>query len=178
MVVMPGQVERRLHVVTVRCISDRRVARELRSRVLKVGEPVGTATITFASGDAATLTYSVRGASGVKSLQRQIFATPGTIAGNFAGLWWGGVTQNGWGFSIHQQGGTLFNVWYTYDAAGTAVWYVMPGGTWLNPRIFSGPLYRTRGSHGPDGVYPARSSWNSRHHDPRPRPREHGYIPT
>jgi len=113
---------------------------------LNVGAPVGSATITFSGSDAATLAYSVRGASGTKSLQKQIFATSGTIAGNFAGLWWGGPTQNGWGFSIHQQGGTLFNVWYTYDASGTAVWYVMPGGSWITPRVYSGPLYRTRGS--------------------------------
>jgi hypothetical protein len=124
---------------------------------LDVGAPVGAATITFSGSDAASLTYSVRGASGTKSLQKQIFATSGTIAGNFAGLWWGGAPQNGWGLSIHQQGGTLFNVWYTYDATGTAVWYVMPGGSWIAPRVYSGPLYRTRGSPWAGRVYdPAR----------------------
>jgi hypothetical protein len=120
---------------------------------LNVDAPVGAATITFSGSDAASLTYSVRGATGTKSLQKQIFATSGSIAGNFAGLWWGGATQNGWGLSIHQQGGTLFNVWYTYDATGTAVWYVMSGGSWITPRVYSGPLYRTRGSPWAGRVY-------------------------
>jgi hypothetical protein len=124
---------------------------------LNVGAPVGAATITFSGSDAASLTYSVRGTSGTKSLQKQIFATSAAIAGNYAGLWWGGATQNGWGLSIHQQGGVLFNVWYTYDATGTAVWYVMPGGSWIAPRVYSGPLYRTRGSPWAGRAYdPAR----------------------
>jgi hypothetical protein len=120
---------------------------------LNVGGPVGAATLTFSSKDSATLVYTVRGASGTKTLQRQVFDTTGTIAGNFAGLWWGGAAQNGWGLSIAQQGDTLFNVWYTYDAAGHAAWYVMPGGSWITPRTYSGPLYRTRGSRWADRTY-------------------------
>lgn len=113
---------------------------------LHVGDPVGTATLTFTASDAATLSYTVRGASGTKTLQKQAFGGLPAIPEKLAGLWWGGPAQSGWGLSIHQQGGTLFNVWYTYDVAGAAVWYVMPGGSWIRPRLYSGPIYRTRGS--------------------------------
>lgn len=120
---------------------------------LKVGEAVGSAAITFTADDAATLSYSVRGASGTKAMQKQSFGASPAIPEKLAGLWWGGSPQNGWGLSIHQQGGTLFNVWYTYDTAGTPVWYVMPGGSWIRPRVYSGPLYRTRGSPWAGRVY-------------------------
>ena len=114
---------------------------------LRVGEAVGTATLTFTADDAATLTYTVRGASGTKVMQKQpINGGQPPVPEKLGGLWWGGSPQNGWGLAIHQQGGTLFNVWYTYDTAGNPVWFVMPGGTWIRPRVYSGPLYRTRGS--------------------------------
>lgn len=125
--------------------------------VLRVGDAVGSATLTFTADDAATLGYTVRGTSGTKILRKQVFGGPPAIPEKLAGLWWGGPTQNGWGLSIHQQGGTLFNVWYTYDPSGNAVWYVMPGGSWVLPRVYSGPLYRTRGSPWAGRVYdPAR----------------------
>jgi hypothetical protein len=37
-------------------------------------------------------------------------------------------------------------VWYTYDANGRTVWYVMPAGTWTAANIYSGTAYRTTGS--------------------------------
>jgi hypothetical protein len=120
---------------------------------LRVGDPVGSATLTFTADNAATLTYTVRGASGTKVMQKQLFGGLPPIVEKLAGLWWGGAVQNGWGLSIHQQGGTLFNVWYTYDTAGAPVWYVMSGGTWIRPRVYSGPLYRTRGSPWAGRVY-------------------------
>ena len=114
---------------------------------LRVGDPVGTATLMFTANDAATLSYTVRGASGTKAMRKQHFiGGQPPITERLGGLWWGGLTQNGWGLSIHQQEGTLFNVWYTYDTAGNAVWFVMPGGSWILPRVYSGPIYRTRGS--------------------------------
>ena len=71
-----------------------------------------------------------------------------TAAGNarhYTDLWWGGLAQNGWGLSIVQHGGTQFNVLYAYDAAGTPVWYVMPGGSWDAARTtYSGALYAPR----------------------------------
>jgi len=40
---------------------------------------IGTATIAFTDGDAATLDYAVNGVSGSKGITRQVFAPPGTV---------------------------------------------------------------------------------------------------
>ena len=41
--------------------------------------PVGTLTISFASGNAATFSYVVNGVSQSKAITRQVFRTPGTL---------------------------------------------------------------------------------------------------
>jgi hypothetical protein len=108
---------------------------------------VGTATLAFADSSSATLTYSINGASGVKQIQRQPFGVPdSTPTATYGDLWWGGTAQNGWGVAINQQYRTLFSVWYTYDAAGKTVWYVIPGGTWTAANVYTGTAYRTTGS--------------------------------
>jgi len=112
-----------------------------------VGASVGNATLTFDGTTRATLAYTINGVSGTKSIQRQLFgpadATP--VAG-FGDLWWGGTSQNGWGVAINQQYRTLFAVWYTYDANGRTVWYVIPGGSWTAANVYTGTAYRTNGS--------------------------------
>ncbi|CAN5257523.1 hypothetical protein BH11PSE11_BH11PSE11_15750 [soil metagenome] len=40
------------------------------------------------------------------------------------GLWWN-ANESGWGMSITQRTSTIFLAWYTYDATGKPVWYVM-----------------------------------------------------
>lgn len=40
---------------------------------------VGTATLMFKNGNAATFTYSVNGVTQSKAITRQIFRTPGTV---------------------------------------------------------------------------------------------------
>ena len=47
---------------------------------------------------------------------------PGTNP--YTGLWWN-ERESGWGMSLTQQGTILFMAWYTYDAAGAPVWYVI-----------------------------------------------------
>jgi hypothetical protein len=61
-------------------------------------------------------------------------------------MWWGGVSQNGWGVALLQQYRTIFGVWYTYDVDGNVTWYVMPSGTWTSDIVYEGKLYRTRSS--------------------------------
>jgi hypothetical protein len=61
-------------------------------------------------------------------------------------MWWGGVEQNGWGIATLQQYGSLFSVWFTYDAGGAPVWFVMPAGDWLDSATYAGRIYRTTGS--------------------------------
>lgn len=112
-----------------------------------VNPSVGTATVTFTSLGTATLAYTINGVSGTKSIQRQAFGPQdATPVATYGDLWWGGVSQNGWGVAISQQYRKLFAVWYTYDAAGRTTWYVIPDGTWTNATTYTGPAYRTTSS--------------------------------
>ena len=47
--------------------------------------------------------------------------------------------------TVFQQGDTLFAVWFTYDANGNRMWFVMPGGAWTASDTYEGSLYRTAG---------------------------------
>ncbi|HEY6854554.1 MAG TPA: hypothetical protein VI139_09905, partial [Gemmatimonadales bacterium] len=111
------------------------------------GPSVGNATLTFTGANAATLSYTINGTSGTKSITRQLFGPQdATPTASFGDLWWGGPPENGWGVAINQQYRTLFAVWYTYDSAGRTVWYVVPGGAWTATNTYSGPAYRTTSS--------------------------------
>ncbi len=112
-----------------------------------VGAPIGTASLAFAGTSRATLEYTINGVSGTKSIERQAFGPrDSTPVASYADLWWGGTAQNGWGVAIHQQYRTLFAIWYTYNASGRTVWYVMPGGAWTTSRNFAGAAYRATSS--------------------------------
>ena len=111
------------------------------------GASVGTATIAFNGANAATLSYTINGVAGTKSVQRQLFGPQdSTPVATYGDLWWGGAAQNGWGVAINQQYRSLFTVWYTYDATGKTVWYVVPAGSWTAANVYSGTAYRTTGS--------------------------------
>ncbi|APV48528.1 hypothetical protein BWI17_01790 [Betaproteobacteria bacterium GR16-43] len=111
-----------------------------------VGNPIGSIAINFADADHATLSYSLNGFSGTKAIVRQVFAPEALAPLNGLGdMWWGGVSQNGWGIAILQQQASLFSVWFTYDASGKATWFVMPAGAWVDGS-YEGRLYRTAGS--------------------------------
>jgi hypothetical protein len=112
---------------------------------LQVGNTVGNATLRFQDSNNATLSYSINGVSGIKTIMRQQFGS-GSPTNNYSDLWWGGQAQNGWGLSITQKGSALFAVWYTYDSAGRTSWYVMPGGSFTSNNVYSGDLYRTTGA--------------------------------
>ena len=121
---------------------------------LAIGNAVGQASLRFHGLDTATLTYSVNGVSGTKSITRQRFgAVDPTPVATYSDLWWGGPAQNGWGVAISQQYRTLFSVWYTYDPAGRTAWYVMPGGSWTASNVYTGTAYRTSGSPWLGGAY-------------------------
>jgi hypothetical protein len=112
-----------------------------------VGSAVGQASLRFHDLNNATLSYTINGVSGTKSITRQGFGpVDATPIATYSDLWWGGTPQNGWGVAISQQYRTLFSVWYTYDQAGRTVWYVVPGGSWTAANVFSGTAYRTSGS--------------------------------
>ncbi|QJR09562.1 hypothetical protein DSM104443_00611 [Usitatibacter rugosus] len=111
-----------------------------------VGAPVGILTLDFTDPANARMSYTVNGVAGSKAIVRQVFGSPAPSPQEGVGdMWWGGTAQNGWGLSVLQQYSTLFPVWFTYDAAGMPVWYVMPGGTWVAGN-YEGRIYRTTGS--------------------------------
>jgi photosystem II stability/assembly factor-like uncharacterized protein len=59
-------------------------------------------------------------------------------------LWWN-PQESGTGLTItHRNSNQTFVVWYGYDAGGSPIWRVMPGGHW-NDRTFTGDLYETTG---------------------------------
>ncbi len=110
------------------------------------GGPVGTATVTYNSANTATLSYTINGKSGTKSIQRQVFgADDGQPKLQVNDLWWAGPSENGWGMNIAQQGRVLFPVWYTYDSTGTTRFFAVPGGTWVG-NTFTGDIYSTSSS--------------------------------
>ena len=111
-----------------------------------IGPAVGTATLSFAGSNSATLAYTINGVSGTKAIERLNFGVPdSTPIASYGDLWWGGTSQNGWGVTINQQYRTIFALWYTYDGNGRAIWYVIPGGSWTAANVFTGTAYRTTG---------------------------------
>jgi hypothetical protein len=111
------------------------------------GNARGTITVAFTDSNNATLQYTIDGVTGSKSISREIFADGAANGTNHSDLWWGGTSQDGWGITVLQQASTLFAVWYTYDASGKPIWYVIPDGAWDGSGVtYSGTLYRTTGS--------------------------------
>jgi len=68
-------------------------------------------------------------------------------AANYQGVWWAGVSENGWGLSLVQHGNTLAAGWYYYGSAGQPTWTIMAGCNW-NTSFTSctGNLYNSTGA--------------------------------
>ena len=112
-----------------------------------IGAQVGTVTLTFAGRNAATLSYTINGATGSKQISRIPFGpVDSTPVASYGDLWWGGIAQNGWGVVVNQQYRTLFTLWYTYDRDGRPTWFVMPNGSWTAANTWSAPVYRANGA--------------------------------
>lgn len=118
-----------------------------------VGDSVGKGSLSFVTEDDGYFDYTVRGTAGGQRIVRYKFAPRGTTEAQYAGMWWGGVAQDGWGVSIQQQGQTLFATWYTYGADGKVTWFYMPGGSWTSATTYTGTLYRTTSSTWLGGAY-------------------------
>lgn len=118
--------------------------------------PVGTMKLAFTGNDQGSLAYTFNGTQVVKTISRQVFASPvpsckwsafdRSFSFNFQDLWWN-PAESGWGLNLTQQGGTLFATLFVYGADGKPQWYVMSAGTrsTTNFLSFSGKLYRTAG---------------------------------
>ena len=116
---------------------------------------VGSMTISFSEQNAATLSYTMNGATVEKNIQRQVYGArsanclpaTGSLATstNYQDLWWNS-TESGWGINITHQDDTLFATLFTYDAAGRDLWLVMSAGNRQADGSYFGDLYRTTGS--------------------------------
>lgn len=112
-----------------------------------IGEPVGQASIDVTDPANVRLDYTIDGVSGHKSIVRQAFGpVDASSVPDVGDMWWGGPSQNGWGIAVLRQYGTLFCIWFTYDAAGAPTWFVMPSGYWSDAQTWEGRLYRATGS--------------------------------
>ncbi len=115
-------------------------------RSFDIGAPVGTARLAFADANHATFDYTINGIAGHKDITRIPFgpqAPPTDVP--LGDLWWAGIGQNGWGIALLQQFSSLFGLWFTYDAAGKATWFVMPAGDWIQKGDYRGKIYRVVG---------------------------------
>lgn len=57
------------------------------------------------------------------------------------GLWWD-PGEPGWGLVLDRNpAGTVYANWHTFDAAGNAVWFVMPNGVPVGPNAVEGDVY-------------------------------------
>jgi hypothetical protein len=115
---------------------------------------VGTMTIAWTSPATATLTYSFEGATVVKTVTRQVYATPvpecvavmGSRAAeaNYQDLWWN-PDESGWGINLVQQGGIIFATLFTYSESGRDKWFVASGLARQPDGSFTGALFSTTG---------------------------------
>jgi len=71
---------------------------------------------------------------------------------NVQGMWWGGLSESGWGMNLVHQGNTVFATWFTYDTDGSDLWLVMDNLQLTGTDRWSGNVYRTSGS--PFGATP------------------------
>jgi hypothetical protein len=104
----------------------------------------GATTLSFFGEKQGTLdmTMALKGFS--KNIERFDFSKDSTSPISGVGdLWWGGVSQNGWGVSIMEQQGGLFSVWFTYDENGEPTWFAMTDGAWTSSNTYEGRMHRT-----------------------------------
>jgi hypothetical protein len=64
---------------------------------------------------------------------------------DYTDLWWN-PAESGWGLNFAQHpSGQAFATWFVYGADGLPLWYVVPGGKWLDGTTFQGDVYATTG---------------------------------
>jgi hypothetical protein len=90
----------------------------------KVVTKVGSGILSFLNENAGTLSFTINGVQGSKSIVRQMFASGTTPpATDYSDLWWN-PNESGWGLSLTHQYGTMFAVMFGYDTTGNPSWYV------------------------------------------------------
>jgi hypothetical protein len=124
---------------------------------------VGSATFTFADNDHATFDYTVdigapakSAIAQTKTITRQEFgvlptcvwgAQPElTLATNYEDIWWRSPagSESGWGIYLTHQGDQIFATWFTYDAGGKPLWFIVDA-TKIGPNTYAGPVSTVNG---------------------------------
>ena len=114
---------------------------------------VGAGTLAFTNTSAGTFNFNINNIAGSKAITQQIISSSTTApAIDYTDLWWN-ANESGWGISITQQAATIFAAWYTYDATGKPVWYVVPDCP-VNGAGCTGALYQVTGGE------PLTTAWN------------------
>lgn len=121
--------------------------------------PVGTISILFKNKTSATINYTINGTSGSKNIERQVFGTTSAVPTlRLADMWWYGSRENGYGFSLAQQGEKIVPIDYTYrsmsglNQRGESIFVIAPNGTWSGTS-WVGESYTTRSSPWLDATY-------------------------
>lgn len=110
----------------------------------RIVSSVGNGTLTFTDANNGTLSYTINGVAGTKTIARTIFATGSTPpVVDYTDLWWN-TSESGWGMALTQEYAMIFVAWYTYDALGNAVWYVASNCPLVSAGC-AGDLYKVSG---------------------------------
>lgn len=114
---------------------------------------VGTVTLAFSDANTGTMTYSINGTNGSRSIVRNVFATGATSAAtDYSGIWWNS-SESGWGMTVARQNNMNFATIYSYDASGNPTWYVASSCPVVGAAC-SGALYSISGGA------PLTSAWS------------------
>lgn len=109
------------------------------------GPTIGSMSLTFNNANDAVMTYNIYGITGSKSIIRLRF-NDDPKTNTYAGIWWGGPDQNGWGIAIPpQQGETLVGAWYTFVDDGSPFWYILTS-LRKSEGVFTGQIYTGTGA--------------------------------
>lgn len=114
-----------------------------RAPAFYTGRGVGEYSLSASTDDPGTIRSTTRAFGG-----GIIRTADGREALNLQNMWWSGLAENGWGFSMTQHADAMFNVLFIYDAAGNPTWYVQPSPGWsagVGSKLV-GTMYKTRGS--------------------------------
>ena len=75
-----------------------------------------------------------------------LFLDDGRAVANYQGIWWAypAESESGWGINFSHDGDVVFATWFTYDADGAPVWYVVAAMK-TGSNVYSGTLYTGTG---------------------------------
>jgi hypothetical protein len=68
------------------------------------------------------------------------------LATNFQDLWWAAPAgvESGWGINFTHQGDIIFATWFTYDAAGKPLWFIVVANK-TSPGVYQGEVSTVTG---------------------------------